>query len=73
MHKGGLQCTVVNKYCIFNPIQTGLFVSLPATGGGLQRPPAITSKPLMLWPPKLHRKMYLSFPTFGDNLVDTMT
>ena len=25
MYKGGLQCTVVNKYCIFNPIQTGLF------------------------------------------------
>ena len=36
-----------------------------------RRPPPITSKLLMLRPPKLHRMMYSSFPTSIDLFTDT--
>ena len=39
MQKGGLQSTVVNKYCIFNPIQTGLFFRFLQQVGGFRGPP----------------------------------
>ena len=54
-------CLKLCKLILILYIQTGLFL-LPATGG-----PSITSKPIMLLPPKLHRIRYSSFPTSGHN------
>ena len=48
------------NYVAINPIQTLVVLILPVTGGGgrLQSAPSISSKPLMLLPPKLHKIMY---------------
>ena len=35
--------------------------------------PFITLKPLMIWPPKLHKIMYSSFPTSKHYLINTTT
>ena len=57
-------------------IQTGLFFLLPVTGGrrAFRGPqPSVASKPVMLRPPKLHRKKYLSCPTSRHKLIEVMT
>ena len=59
------------RFCL--PIPTGLFFSLRTGGRGLGGPPSKTSKPLILWPPKLHTTMDSSFPASGHNLIHTMT
>ena len=35
--------------------------------------PLKTAKPLILQPTKLHIIMYLSFPTFRNNMIDRIT
>ena len=49
-----------------------LGVSLPSeTWEGA--PPSVTSKLLLIQPPKVHRVMYSLFLTFKHNFIDTMT
>ena len=59
-------------------MQPGLFFAscdLAGGGGGGESggPPSVTSKPLMLRSPKLHSKIYSSFPTYRYNLIDMTT
>ena len=49
------------------------FCFLRTGGRGLGGPLSKTSKPLLLWPPKLHTTMDSSFPASGHNFIDTMT
>ena len=42
-------------------------------GGSSKAPPSITSKPLILQPPKLDKIMYSSFTTSEHNLIPLMT
>ena len=74
-----------NEYKAFSDILSGpltlfrpVFFFCASCGGGGRgrRSPAaapITSKTLMIRPPKLHRIMFLSFPTSRHNLIGTVT
>ena len=42
-------------------------------GGGFLGPPFVTSKLLMIRPPKLHKVFYSFFPKFRHNWADTMS
>ena len=74
-----------NEYKAFSDILSGpltlfrpVFFFCASCGGGGRgrRSPAaapITSKTLMIRPPKLHRIMFSSFPTSRHNLIGTVT
>ena len=55
---------------IFRP---GFFFCLLRSRWGVERPPSLTSKLLMVRTQQWHKIMYTSFPTFRHNLIDTIT
>ena len=60
---------------LVNP-SPGFFWLAATVGGGGERflePPFVTSKLLMIRPPKLHKVFYSFFPKFRHNWADTMS
>ena len=45
------------------------FFDLPGPGGGLHKFPYATLKPLTLWPPSLHRIVYVLILITADTLM----
>ena len=71
-----------NEYKAFSDILSGpltlfrpvfFFCASCEGGGGEEVSAPITSKTLMIRPPKLHRIMFSSFPTSRQNLIGTVT